>query len=807
MKKRPALLGALTIAGGIIVARGFQTDWRIFAIAAFLFLLLSFIELIPYRKRNGRESFATFGIFPLLFFSAACAYSIDQQLTDGHHITHYLNTHDSLYVRCKVIDQPRLSNGKTTLQVSMVSLSNETDSVPVDGKAIVSIYPNKRTKEIPAPILYGSMIAFKSVLQSPGDERNPGEFSYKQYLALNNIYATLSVFGYSNVAISETREPNWFFEYIIFPSKDFIVRTIQTAMKGDDAYFLIGLLIGDRTDLSDDIKNAFMNTGTIHVLAVSGSHVVLVAEIIFVVLGLLRFSRRPKILIAIAALIYYMYLTGATPSVVRATIMIIVVYVGKFFEERTDIYNVLGVSAVFILLIEPKQLFDVGFQLSFSAVFSIVYFYPKLNVLIPKIPEPFEEFKIMNWLWQLFAVSLAAQIGTLPFTAYYFGKVSIVSLFANLVVVPLVGVIVTVGLSGAILGLFSIWISSCFSEVNNVISYVTLNFVKWAEQVPYAIVNTSTFGLRETVMYSALIGILFNGGNRQLQKTLLFTALCAANIFVYGSFFQLSKNDLRVTFLDVGQGDGAVIQFPTGETMVIDAGPKTPGFDAGERTVAPFLRKKGISTIDLLITSHPHADHLGGVPFLMRQFTVKQTIDAGQRAQTNLFYEYTMLDEKINHRSVHAGMILPFGGAHLYFLHPTKSFIDMDSTNGYSDLNGSSVVFKLQYGTTSMLFTGDAELEAEEQMENVYGNFLDSDLLKAGHHGSSTSSSEHFISLITPKEVVVSVAKFNKFRHPSKKVIERFKSFGAFVHRTDVEGAVIFESNGETLSNVIWREE
>lgn len=806
MKNRPALIGVSFIVLGILTARYFSLEWKVSTAFAILFLLISLIELLLNRGLKGRDYFHSFSFFALIFFASAASYSVNEQLRGNHHITHHLNSTDSLTIYCKVIDEPRMNNGRTKLLVSIISLSNEFDSIEVDGKAYVSIFPDKRMKETPKEITYGSFISVKGILQSPSDERNPGEFSYRQYLALNNIFATISVFGYSKISVSDFREGNFFFENIIFPSKDFVVRTIRTVMKGDEANFLIGLLLGDRTEISEEIKSAFMNTGTIHVLAVSGSHVVLVAEIIFVIVGLLRFSRKPKILIAIAALIYYMFLTGATPSVVRATLMIVILYIGKLFEERTDVYNVLGVSAIIILLIEPKQLFDVGFQLSFSAVFSIVYFYPKLNALIPKIPEPLEEFKIMNWLWQLFAVSLAAQIGTLPFTAFYFGKVSIVSLFANLIVVPIVGLIVTIGLCGALLGILSMWIAAFFSEVNNLLAIFTLNFVKWAEQVPFAIVNTATFGLKETLLYSALIGFLFNIGNKLIQKKIIFASIIIVNILLLNSLFHSSANNLRITFLDVGQGDGAVIQFPTGEVIVVDAGPRTNDFDAGEKSVAPFLRRNGISTIDAIITTHPHADHLGGVPYLMKHFSVTQIIDADQFAQTNLFYEYNLLRKKEEHLTVKAGIIFPVGNARMYFLHPTKQFIDVDSSNGFSDLNESSIVFKLHYGSTSFLFTGDAETEAEGHLVNSFQDFLVSDVLKAGHHGSSTSSSEYFVASVKPKHVIVSVAKFNKFRHPSKRVIERFRSFGASVYRTDVDGAIILESDGITVSKMKWRE-
>ncbi len=805
MKNRPALIGATVIASGILTARFLLFDWKIFSIFTILFLVFSSFEFYAKRRLKGRELFHSFTILGLLFFTSATLYSVNEQIRDNRHITQYLNSTDSLKIYCKVIDEPRVKDGRTTLLVSLISLNNEFDSLEVDGKAYIRIISDKRKKEIPKVILYGSFISFNGILQSPSDERNPGEFSYRQYLEVNNIYATASINGYSMVSVSNDREGNFLFEYIIFPTKNFIVKTIRSVMKGNEANFLIGLLLGDRTDLSEEIKTAFMNTGTIHVLAVSGSHVVLVAEIIFVIVGLLRFSKKPRILIAISALLYYMLLTGATPSVVRATLMIIVFYVGKLFEERTDVYNVLGISAIIILLIEPKQLFDVGFQLSFSAVFSIVYFYPKLNALIPKIPEPLEEFKILKWVWQLFAVSLAAQIGTLPFTAFYFGKVSIVSLFANLIVVPIVGLIVTIGLSGALLGVFSIWVASCFSEVNDLLAIFTLNFVRWAEQVPFAIVNTATFGLQETILYSALIGFIFNIGNRTIQKRIILGSLFVANILLFNSILQPHQQNLRITFLDVGQGDGTVIQFPTGEVLIVDAGPKTNEYDAGEKIVAPFLRRNGISHIDAVITSHPHADHLGGVPYLLKTFSVQQTIDADQLAQSNLFYEYSILNHKQKHLVKKAGSTFSIGNARLYFMHPSTQFIDTDSTNGYSDLNQSSLVFKLQYGNASFLFTGDAEIEAEEHLTKSYHDFLESDVLKAGHHGSSTSSSEYFVSVVKPQEVIISVAKFNKFRHPSKRVIERFKTFGASVYRTDVEGAVIFESDGKKVNKLKWR--
>ncbi len=808
IKDKPAIVAALAIIVGIIAARFTSLSWIVWCVAGAVAFVTAIFQYFHFKSHSGRRRSPALSFLILLIVSAGASYSINHELIDPSSIIRYVDLPDSLVIHCRVIDQPRISNGKTSTLVEIFSLGDENDSVKVHGKAYLTIHPDKRRKESVRQIEYGSIISLKSILQSPVDSRNPGEFSYKKYLELNDIYATALVFGYSKIQVSEEQKTNFLFEKIIFPSKDFVTKNIMSVMNGDEAYFLVGLLLGDRADISQEIKTAFMNTGTIHVLAVSGSHVILVVAIVFTLFGLLRFPRKLKIAATIVVLIYYTFLTGATPSVVRASLMAIAVLLGKYFEERVNVYNALGASAVIILLIEPKQLFDVGFQLSFSAVFSIVYFYPKLNMLITKIPEPLEEFRMVEWLWQAFAVSLAAQIGTIPFTAYYFGKVSLVSFAANLIVVPLVGVLVTVGLSGVLVGILSSYISTCFFEVNQVIAWFTLKAVRLAELVPYATINTSLYGLRETIFYSAIVGFVFNLRNKEVVKKIILATFFLLTVIFSASLFNEDKNALRLIFLDVGQGDAVVIQFPSGHTMLIDGGPIAANYDAGERIVAPFLTRNGISEVDAILTTHPHSDHLGGIPYLLKHFSVKSVIDQDQAADSKLFQEYMTLRHLSSRQMVTAGtMINSFPNVRLYCLHPIQSCIDRDSLDGYSNLNESSIVLKLVYGKTSFLLTGDAEVPSEEEMIYRYGDFLDSDIIKAGHHGSITSSSEEFISRVTPQSVVVSVGKFNKFRHPSKLVMGRYRSMNVKIYRTDENGAIVFESDGNAIKKIDWKSE
>lgn len=809
-KSSPAIAAALLLCGGTYLARATNAPWSIWGTAAAVFFSFSLLTLIQSRSRGGREIISSLSFSITLFCSSAAYSAAGIQLTQHSHINHHLDTPDPLRLVCEIADEPRVKDGKTITVVHVRSIRASGDSLCAEGDALLTIVLDNRVGEKSREFSYGSLIAFDGTLSAPISSRNPGEFSYRDYLELNNIFATVHVFGYSRVEVISEGTPNWFFAHIIFPSKHFVLRVIFSAMTGDAANFLIGLLLGDRTDMSADIKSAFVNTGTIHVLAVSGSHVVLVVAIIYTLFGLIRLPERCKIPATILGILYYMELTGATPSVVRASLMAIVVLLAKLFQHQTNVYNSLGVSAVLLLVYDPLQMFDAGFQLSYAAVFSMVYFYPKLALLIKKIPESLEEVKAIDYVLKLFAISLSAQIGTIPFTASFFGRVSLVSLLANLVVVPLVEIIVTVGFVAVLVGTCSVWLSTCFSEVNNLLAWFTLKFVLLANAVPHATVSTATFGLKETFFYSAAVAALFNVTDSAVLKRVLFISFAAFDLLIVIPLptpDNAASQILRVEFLDVGQGDAALIEFPTGEKFLIDAGPKSLTYDAGEKVVAPYLRRRRISALDAIVVSHPHSDHLGGVPYLLRNIKVTQVVDAGQRAQSSLYCDYEFVSSG-RRRAVYAGVRLAsISNVRLYTMHPSNSFLDVDSTDGYAHLNNTSVVFKLQYGSTSFLFAGDAEIPAEEQLDAVYASFLESDVLKAGHHGSITSSSEEFLANVNPKEVVISVGKFNKFHHPSAKVIERFRDTGAHIHHTDEEGAIIFESDGHSIKHVNWRKD
>ncbi len=658
---------------------------------------------------------------------------------------------------------------------------------------------------------YGNILALDGILSRPSEERNPGEFSLRQYYEANGISMLLFVKGVPPVVVADSAGGWWLIHDGILPVRGFIVDLIDVTLHGEEKELLKGLLLGERSGISGRTRQAFTNSGVAHVLAVSGSNVAFVAAFLFFLLEFLRLPKWVRMIMTCIGLLFYMLITGSNPPVVRATIMAFVFLLGGLAQEKTNAYNSLGLAALIILMLDARQLFDVGFQLSFVAVLSIMYMYPKANAWIGRIGSARIWHRTLVWVLRVCAVSLAASLGTLPLTAVYFGQVSIIGVLANIVVIPAVGLSLVLGFISVLAGLFSFWFAEAYAALNQMLLQGTLSVITFAGGLRFAFVDTLRFSAIDALPFYVGLAILVHLGNQQVMRRLIIPLLAALNIAVFfpPSPLQASPKDkLRISVIDVGQGDAILVEFPGDKTMLIDAGPTTLNYDAGERIVVPFLKRRGISSLDYLVVSHPHSDHIGGAPATLEHFDVKRVIDSGQPVRSQIYSRYLadIKEEECEVLTAAAGTTMSgVENARVYVLSPVAHYIDTDTSHQHPNLNNTSVVLKLQYGNISVLFSGDAEKEVERDMVSVYGDFLHSTLLKVGHHGSNTSSSEDFLSAVNPTYTVISVGKNNKFHHPSPTVVQRFEEMNAVVYRTDEEGAVIFETDGITLSRVDWK--
>ncbi len=649
-------------------------------------------------------------------------------------------------------------------------------------------------------VVPGASVRLQGALQRMPMTRNPGEFDYGRYLRLNDIHGVVILKESDSLKVFESGAST--FHGLVGRMQKALYGALNRHHESEHSSFIKGVVLGHREDISLEMKQSFMDTGTIHILAVSGSNVAVVALAFYSVFGLFRFPKMATTLAVIAALLGYMIITGLSPSVIRATIMAVVVLVGMALERKTDVYNSLAVAAGILLLWDSNYLFDVGFQLSFAAVLSIVYFYPLFAAFIKRIPDWLEEIKGIDYVLKLFAVSLAAQIGTLPFTAYYFGRVSLVSILANLIVVPLSGLNTLLGIATMLFSFVNDFAASSYAALNTVFVSFLLGFVKVASQVPFAYVETNHVSLSTALLYYIGVFLAFNISNPSFVKKMAIAFLILANVLTFDQITTRAFPKLRVTMMDVGQGDAIFVEFPNGRTLLVDAGPKIWHYDAGEKIVTRFLKRGGLTSLDAVLISHPHIDHFGGLQSVFVNLDVGQIIEGLAPADTGVYFNYMKAasERGIIRFQTGLGKVLTMDeDVRIYVVHP------IGSEDVASNENNSSVVFKLEYGNTSMLFTGDAETEAETKLAKRYGSFLRSQVVKTGHHGSSTSSSELFLRTVRPRAALVSVGLNNKFSHPSPEVLGRMRQDGIDVARTDEEGAIVFQSDGREWERVQWR--
>jgi competence protein ComEC len=541
---------------------------------------------------------------------------------------------------------------------------------------------------------------------------------------------------------------------------------------------------------------------------VSGLNVAYIIIFVMLTLSIFRVSLLPKIIITINFLIFYCLFTGSTASIVRASIMGILVLTAMLIERRIMFYNSLGVAAMLILLFDPKQLFDAGFILSFSATFSMVLLYTRFEkIFLKKLTMHNSSFKkfILALLVLLFT-SLAAQIGTIPLTANYFGKISLISILANVVAVPLANLSLAIGFLQIFFSLLSENLSALIAETNGVLLFCQLSFIKWCASLELAYIKVRDFNFADMITFYGIVILLLSIRKwKELFLRILICSMLLAGNFLFN--FDMT-NKLRITFLDIGQGDCALIQTPDGRNILVDCGRTSFTSDSGERTILPYLERCGISRIDLLIITHLHLDHIGGINSLLENIEIGKIIDSGQKYNSAFInkMDSLIIVNNVEREVVSAGdMIRDMDDLRMYFLYPDKNYRDKDLSDQKENPNNGSVVFILKYGDTDFLFTGDAEKESEGIMVRQYSDFLKTDVLKVAHHGSITSTTIPFAIRNKPGIAVISCGKFNKFNHPSDIVLNRLERSGTKIYRTDLDAAIVMESDGIKIDIIDWK--
>ncbi len=654
-------------------------------------------------------------------------------------------------------------------------------------------------KNAPEDIAYGDVLVLEGELSAFRPRRNPGGFDEKAYWDRLNVEAAFFAESLSRFRILDRGKGNILVREAI-RWKQTISKKIDVDFGEKDGAFLKALYLGEKSDLDQDFKDLFLNTGTMHLLAVSGFNIGFLLAVLWIFLKPLTLPRNIKIGVLLGAVWAYCLMVGWQAPVARAAVMATVVLLGSALGRKVDGLNTLGLAACVILGINPKQLFDVGFQLSFAAVLGLITVVPvflKRPVLLPHEKWTFWE-KAGFACTELFWVSFVCLFITLPITVQNFYLVTPYALLANVLVVPLTFLLF---LFGAPYLAASIFFSGALSIVTGLMKFVIACIVHTLfliENIPGAVLVVGRLQLwLWLLLILGLVFLFFDGRFKSRPVRALSLILFCTNIFMLQEVTRNIVRKFEMTQLDVGQGDAAYFQFPRGGNLLVDAGSGRFS-DKGRWVIDPFLRSKGVRELDAVVISHPQEDHVGGLLAVMEQVRVKRVFHAGFSYESPRWHliEETLRRKKILVTKVGRGRSIEgFRDIRIQVLHP-----ELDEM-AELDINNESVVIRLEYGDVSFLMTGDIAGKSMKALLRS-GQELDSDVLKVPHHGAKMDEAgARFVEKVSPHFSLISSGRRNPFGHPSAVTLEALSRVrGNQILRTDQRGAITIHSDGDRIN-------
>jgi len=693
----------------------------------------------------------------------------------------------------RLYKSPSSGQGRTFLYLRVEKIRRLNREEKFEGNLRVSVlHPDRHPS--PLKLLAGDRISLSAQILPVRDFRNFGQPRLANLRKNQNIHN--HAVSKSPLLVEKQDDQSGFSVFTLISSirqklqqriEEHFSSPERTSLSQEGAV-LEAMLLGERGRLDEETTRALQKSGLFHLIAISGAHVAILSFLLFSILKIIRVRQRPSYLILISVLLFYAFLVEGRASVFRAVIMALAYIVGKLFWKNVNLINTISFSAFFLLFSNPFFLFDMGFELTFAATFSIILFLPRVLKHLPRLPLQISE---------LFGLSLTAQMGIFPFLVRSFNRVTFSALLLNLAAVPLTGLIMALGFLFLLLSSLSFSLGQLISQA---LAFLIRTFLFVAHLFdPLSILSyrIPTPHLATVIGYFLFLFLLLLPPKIKRLKLAIFVcfAICLAVLITY-PFPASSSKTLKLSFLDVGQSDSILVEFPGRKKMLVDGGgvPDT-SFDIGEHVVSPFLWRKGIKTIDYLVLTHAHPDHLNGLKAVATNFRVANFWESFSPPQ-NAVYQELLASLKPGTRKarVFRGFIQEEAGVRIEALHPQDSPPYIREAS-----NEESLVLLLSQGEASFLLAADVGSESELAITRNFAD-LRALVLKSAHHGSRTSSSLPFLEKIQPGVVVISAGRGNVYGVPHPDVLERYERLGLRILRTDMEGAVEISADGRNLA-------
>jgi competence protein ComEC len=724
-----------------------------------------------------------------------------------NHLHRVMTRGDRLYLEGTLRQEPERLINRSRWHVRAERIWHPAGAEEVTGDLLVGLRIMRRDWR------YGDRVRFWVAPIVPQDSGNPGGFNYATYLARREIYVTAFLDNDQDVELL-ARNPG-FWRGSIEDLRREVRRFIERNFPQDNGALIKALVVGDMGGISRDIRTAFTAAGVNHVLSISGLHVAMLGLVVFAMIRygcsfsaflLLRWNLlKVATFFSFVAVVFYTALAGAMVPTVRSAIMIGVYELAVLLDREEEVFASLTLAALLIGLVWPGVIADISFQLSFLAVLFIVWGMRKIHewFAVTKGDElPQERSWIKQRLRQAgmhLAVPLLATLGTGPLIAHYFGHLSLVGFIANPLIVPLVGfIVVPVGLIIGFCAVVAPELATLLIGPAEKLASLTIWMVDAFARFPLANFSVPSPNAIEVASLYGLILCFFI-----LRKRVhVLTALVVATVWLAadGAYWwneRHRRKELRVTHLNVGQGDAAVVELPGSKVLLIDAGGTASGeFDTGEGIVGPFLRSRKILKVDFLLVSHPRIDHYGGMRTIVNEFSPREFWAGSAKGQTSRFddLEAALERTKITRVPMSAGepcRIVEEVKFCVLFPPPDKA-------------DDASVVMRLEYGKLSYLFAGDIDKQGEAWLAQKPTD-LRSTIVKIPRHGSATANTVEFIAAVRPRVAVISAGARARSGVQREEIAGRYRESGAEVLSTYEDGAITLETDGNSVRYSVYK--
>ena len=794
--------------GNIFKEKGFTVLFSIFYIFSIvsvfynkenLFIFLIFIILsclVLFFNYGIKRVFILFFVFILGILRANYAIKADNFLNDVYC--------KNAKIEGQIVSSKQIINSKIRffLNVKNIKIYNK-EYENINSKILVNIDYNENIID---KFSIGDYIYIEGVLAPPKNSTNPYQFDYKNYLLNKNCTNILYSKTKTLKVIKEAQFLSNYNDSFYFVLKKFentrneIIKKHSKNIKSPELEILSGLVFGSEAVSPDDkIKENFKNSGLLHLLAASGLNVALIYGIWWWLASLARLPYNLSIITGAVFVILYTFMTGFPPSILRASIMLLFVLFGKLIDRKTSTIALIFFVGFLILLFRPKMIFDIGFQLSFMVTLGLVVCCSVIIEKFKNIDEKYKEkFKnssrFKKYVFFLFSpeklvsivsVPLIAQLWVIPLQLHYFNNIAPLSVFANIAVVPFIGILSFIGFIGSIFSLvpkISSFIVFVFDMIAKPFLTLLVKISEFFASFKYSLITTSGFNLFQIFSFWGLILILTFYIQKNFSKKYLIYFLSLLAIFLM-SFIKIDnfKQNLEIMMFDVQNADCFLIKTPNKKYIMIDSAKSGfRGFDDAKNIINPYLRNERIRKIDYLIITHFDSDHSGGTISLLKNFRVNNIIIQNENKTTKTSKEILsyLKENKLNYKIINNNeTILKEDNLEIKTFLPSLS----------NENNENSIITYLKYKNKNILFMADCGYKGFEKIKKFIPNNID--ILKIGHHGAQNSINKQMINYLYPEYSLIS-SKENDYNHPHYSTVNLLNEINSKIIQTKNHGFV-----------------